>query len=152
MTKRMLLILAALCLVLAGCAGNRDPSPSPAALQQANPILEVESREEMEQYLDFSVPLLEKEAEKYIVLVIDGYPRLGRVCYADGGEFRIQYGSGDISGIYGGQEEKTQTIGGVQVTFLVYEEIRYALWEMNGFTCCLTGAEMLEAEVEALIG
>lgn len=150
--RNFVIVLAVLCLILAGCGGESVSAPSPEQVQVVNPMMQVESLAEMEEYLDFSVPVLEKELANFIVLVIDGYPQMGRVCYADGGEFRIQYGSGDISGIYGGTEEKTEEIQGVTVMFLVYDQIRYAIWEKDGFTCCLMGGESLEAEVAELIG
>lgn len=150
--RKMMILLSALCLMLAGCGGESNSAPSPERIQVVNPLLQVESLAEMEKYLDFAVPVLDKEVENYIVLVIDGYPQMGRVCYADGGEFRIQYGTGDISGIYGGTEEKTEEIQGVTVTFLIYDQIRYALWEKDGFTCCLMGGESLEREAASLIG
>lgn len=150
--RNFLIVLALLCLLLAGCGGEKQSVPVPEKVQAVNPMMQVESLAQMEEYLDFSVPVLDKEVAKLIVLVIDGYPQMGRVCYADGGEFRIRYDSGDISGIYGGTEEKTEEIQGVTVTFLVYDQIRYAIWEKDGFACCLMGGESLETEVGALIG
>lgn len=150
--RKTMIVLAVLCLMLTGCGGGSSSAPSPERVQAVNPMMQVESLARMEEYLDFSVPVLDKEVEKFIVLVIDGYPQMGRVCYADGGEFRIQYGTGDISGIYGGTEKKTEEIQGVTVTFLVYDQIRYAIWEKDGFACCLMGGESLEKEVAELIG
>ena len=150
--RKIVIVLAVLCLILTGCGGEKLSVPSPERVRVVNPMMQVESLAEMEGYLDYAVPVLEKEVEKFIVLVIDGYPQIGRVVYADGGEFRIRYGTGDISGIYGGTEEKTEEIQGVTVTFLIYDQIRYAIWEKAGFTCCLMGGESLETEVASLIG
>lgn len=149
--KRMWILITVLCFILAGCIGEKKNAPFPEPVQVVNPILVVETLAQMEEYLDFSVPVLEREVQKYIVLVIDGYPQMGRVCYADGGEFRIQYGTGDISGIYGGIEEKTENIHGVQVTYFTYGEIRYAIWGQDGFACCFTGGAELETVVAELI-
>ena len=57
----------------------------------------------------------------------------------------------DACGIYGGVLEKAETISGVTVSFLTYEDIRYAIWEKDGFTFSLTGGEALAQEVAALI-
>ena len=137
--------------LLSGC-GNADPNPDPKPVQVVNPMLEVASLEEMEEYLDFSVPTLDsKEVKSYIVLVIDSYPTIGRVYYEDGATFSIQYGTGDISGIYGGSLDKTEPVKGVNVSYYTYDTIRYALWETGGFTHSLTGGVSLENEVAALI-
>lgn len=114
------------------------PEPRPQPVQLPNPIITVETAAEMEQYLDFPVPLLDKEAEAYTVLVTDNIPAMGQVNYVDGSQFRVQYGSGDISGIYGGTLEETGEIDGVAVSYYKYagtdSAITYALWEQNGFT------------------
>ena len=47
--------------------------------------------------------------------------------------------------------EGEETIHGVVVTFMVYEEIRYAIWENDGLTFSLTGMDSLEEDVAALI-
>ena len=46
---------------------------------------------------------------------------MGQVDYADGSQFRIQYGSGDISGIYGGTLEESREIAGVSVAYYQYD-------------------------------
>ena len=150
-------LLSVLCLsllitgsLLSGC-GQRNAAPDPEFVQVFNPMMEVSSVKEMEEYLDFSIPVLDKEVDRYIVLVIDGYPTMGRIYYTDGGVFSIQYGTGDISGIYGGSLEKTEPVNGVKVSYYTYEATRYALWETNGFTYSLTGGIALEEEVAALI-
>ena len=149
-----LLIMGSLLItstLLSGC-GNADTTPAPKPVQVVNPMMEVASLEEMEKYLDFSVPTLDsKEVKSYIVLVMDNYPTIGRVYYEDGATFSIQYGSGDISGIYGGSLEKTEPVKGVNVSYYTYDTIRYALWETSGFTHSLTGGVALEEEVAALI-
>ena len=121
---------ACLCLLVAGGVlftrnrGNVAPDPDP--VQIPNPILTVASVEEMEEYLDFAVPVLDKEAASYAVFIEDGYPTMGQIEYADGSEFRMQYGSGDISGIHGGTLEKSENIDGVKV-----EQYRYEIRPMQ---------------------
>jgi hypothetical protein len=153
--KKGNVILTALSIVLcslmvAGC--GKSGAPKPDKVQVVNPLMEVASLEEMEKYLDFSVPTLEKDVEAYIVMVFDGYPEMARICYADGVIFNMKYGSGDISGIYGGTLESTEACGEVEVSYYVYEELHYALWETGGFTYSLSGGEDLKADVAALIG
>ena len=156
MKKAFKILTTAVCAcILAGCGSmpnqEKPEAPQPELVQVVNPLMTVSSVEEMEKYLDFSVPVLEKEAESYIVLVIDGYPQNGRIRYADGSTFNMKYGSGDVSGIYGGTLEKTEEMDGVMVSYYTYDTTRYALWEQDGFTHSLTGGENLEEEVKSLL-
>ena len=154
-TNKILLATLLVCLcfatVLSGCGKQEQPEEN-GFVQMGNPLVEVASAAEMEAKLGYAVPLLDKEAEVYIVLVVGGVANQGRIHYTDGSCFNIQKGSGDISGIYGGTEEKTETLGGVSVTFLTFEGTRYAIWEQGGFAYSLTGGQTLEKDVAALIG
>lgn len=150
---------ACLCLVIAGGAvflrNGNSAVPNPDYVQIPNPIVEVATVDEMEQYLDFDVPVLNKEAASYSVLVLDNHPTMGQIDYADGSTFRMQYGSGDISGIYGGTLEESREIDGVEVRYYQYAdqyaETTYAIWEQNGFTFSYVYVADGGAEVEALI-
>ena len=134
--------------------------PHPDMVQIPSPILEVNSLAEMEQYLDFQVPTLSKDVESYVVLVMDDYPTMARIFYTDGSTFSKQYGSGDISGIYGGTYAKTERVGNVAVDFYTYTDwdgtaISYAIWENDGFTHSLTGENtiflQLSADIQTLM-
>lgn len=146
---------ACLCLLATGGAlliqGRGRAAPDPQQVQIPNPILTVASAAEMEAYLDFKVPVLEKEVEAYSVFISDGYPTMGQVDYADGSQFRIQYGSGDISGIYGGTLEESREIAGVSVAYYQYDSMSYAIWEVNGFACSYLYTNGGDAEVDLLI-
>ena len=131
--------------------GRGRAAPDPQQVQIPNPILTVASAAEMEAYLDFKVPVLEKEVEAYSVFISDGYPTMGQVDYADGSQFRIQYGSGDISGIYGGTLEESREIAGVSVAYYQYDSMSYAIWEVNGFACSYLYTNGGDAEVDLLI-
>ena len=93
----------------------------------------------------------EEEVEAYSVFISDGYPTMGQVDYADGSQFRIQYGSGDISGIYGGTLEESREIAGVSVAYYQYDSMSYAIWEANGFACSYLYTNGGDAEVDLLI-
>lgn len=150
---------ACLCILLAGLLmyGNyADRTPHPEQVQCPSPILEVSSVEEMEQYLDFKVPVLPKEVDTYIVLILDAHPTCARIQYADGSTFNMEYGTGDISGIYGGVFDREEIIHHVKVSFYKYTDmegstISYALWEKGGFTYSLSGEEGLAEEIESLL-
>lgn len=147
---------ACLCLVIGGglmlnrSNNNSSNVPHPEQVQVVNPLMKVSSLEEMEKYLDFSVPVLEKEVDTYLVIVLDGYPECARILYADGSVFSMKYGTGDISGIYGGTLEREEKINGANVSFLSYSDTNYATWEKDGFTFSLSGSNDLEGDVKAL--
>ncbi len=146
---------ACLCLMIGGVlffARSRNPAvPDPDPVQVSNPFLSVDTPEEMERYLDFDIPVLNKEIRSCSILVRDTYPVMGQIDYADGSQFRIQYGSGDISGIYGGEQEKQGEIEGVEVRYYRYEDLSYALWEQDGFAFSYVYTGDGSGEVETLI-
>lgn len=153
-------VAACLCVVALGATllNNKSVSdkPHPEQVQVANPLIEVNSTKEMADYLGFDIPKLDKEVSAYIVIVDDDrYPSIGRIEYADGSTFNMKYGSGDVSGIYGGELSETKTINDVKVSFYTYSDetgnINYALWEKGGFTYSLAGSDNLESEVQSLI-
>lgn len=151
---------ACLCLMIAGgimlAQNSGSDVPNPELVQIPSPIITVTSVEEMEEYLDFDVPVLNKEVEAYSVLVGNSYPTIGQIDYADGSELRIKYGSGDISGIYGGTLEESKDIEGVKVDYYKYTDdttpdLTYAIWEQNGFTFSYIYANDSIADVETII-
>ena len=148
--KACRVVMTCLCLIalMSGCGGQK---PDPGFVQMGNPLVTVASAEEMEAQLGYTVPVLDKDVSDYIVLVIDGAAESGRIRYADGSDFNIKQGSGDISGIYGGAQEEELEIDGVAVTFFRFEDIRYAIWEKDGFAFSLSGGETLKEDVTALI-
>ena len=151
-TVSLLLCLGLCTAALPGCSSGSSSEPDPKPVQVVNPMVKVSSVEEMEEMLDFSIPTLSRDVETYLVLVYDGYPQMGRITYTDGSLFSIKYGQEDVSGIYGGTLDSTQTLNGVQVDFYHYEDTHYARWEKDGFSHCLTGKNTLAEDVAALIG
>lgn len=146
-------VAACLCVAAVSGAvllcGNEGLTPDPAPVEVTNPIIAVETVEEMEEYLDFPVPVLDKETAALSVLVVQGYPVMGQVEYADGSLYRVQYGSEDVSGIYGGETVETRDMTGVQVECRTFEGSSYAVWTDEGFSFSYTGDVN---EVETLIG
>lgn len=146
-------VAACLCVAAVSGAvllcGNEGLTPDPAPVEVTNPIIAVETVEEMEEYLDFPVPVLDKETAALSVLVVQGYPVMGQVEYADGSLYRVQYGSEDVSGIYGGETVETRDMAGVQVECRTFEGSSYAVWTDEGFSFSYTGDV---SEVETLIG
>ena len=120
-------------------------------VQMGSPIMEVSSTDEMTAYLKFSVPMLDKAVETYIVLLEGSSPSIGEIRYSDGSEFRMKRGSGDISGIYGGTCTENKDISGIDVSFYAYENITYAIWEQSGFALSYIYTGDGTAEIEILI-
>ena len=151
--RRVSAITICICLNLLLCAcGAGTPDTSNTGITQVvNPLVEVATPQDMEAKLGYSVPVLKKDVSAYIVLVIDGVAESGRIRYTDGSDFNIKQGSGDISGIYGGTPAGESTVSGVSVSYFTCEELRYAIWEKDGFTFSLTGGDTLEADVAALL-
>lgn len=152
-------LAACFCAVLAlgvlTLNNSTDMKPNPKKVQVANPIIEVNSAEEMKDYLDFSVPVLEKNVETYSVIVADDYPTTGQVDYTDASEYRIQYGSGDISGIYDGILADTKKVGDVEVSYYTFDgvdsKVTYAIWEEDGYTFSYVYTGDGESEIQTLI-
>ena len=152
-------IAACFCLVAFGAAlinynANLPTKPQPELVQVANPIMVVNSVDEMEKYLDFKVPALDKEVEAYIVIVDENnYPKTARIEYKDGSTFNMEYGSNDVSGIFGGKLEKTEKINKADVKFYTDDssnEVEYAIWEKDGFSYSLSDSASLQSEIESL--
>lgn len=151
-------IAACLCLAVGGVTVLNNTilnnKPGSEITQIPNPLLEVQSLEEMEKYLDFKVPILDKEVEAYIV-INDENSKIARIEYADGSTFNMAHGTGDISGIYGGTFDKEQEISNVKVSFYEYEgvenTIKYALWEKEGFTYSYAATKISVEELQSLI-
>lgn len=146
-------VAACLCVAVLGGSllfhDDEGLTPDPAPVEVTNPIIAVETVEEMEEYLDFPVPVLDKETAALSVPVVQGYPVMGQVEYADGSLYRVQYGSEDVSGIYGGETVETRDVDGVQAECRTFEGSSYAVWTDEGFSFSYTGDVN---EVETLIG
>lgn len=147
-------VAACVCVIAGGMFLMRDNEPvipEPKPVQVVNPIMKVDSAEEMEYYLDYKIPLLDKDVSDYIVLVLEGYADHGRVHYADGSKFHIQYGSGDISGIYGGKFCETVDVCGIEVSLYEYSDTVYGIWETGGFTFSYQSANFDISDIESII-
>ena len=151
-------IAACACLAIGGAAAFSNTSfhkkTELETIQIANPLQEVSSLEEMEKYVGFQVPALDKEVDAYIVIE-DEDSKIARIEYADHSTFNMERGTGDISGIWGGTFQEEQEINQVKVSFYEYkgEEYteKYALWEKDGFTYSYAGEKISAEEIEALI-
>ena len=123
----------------------------------ANPITEVNSKEEMKKYLGYYIPVLNKEVERYAVIGEGKYADHARVTYKDGTELNMEKGTGDVSGINGATFVKEEKLSNVDVKFYNYEfediEINYVIWEVNGFTFAYSNenGEISSTEITELI-
>lgn len=150
-------IAACVCLAVGGITilNNTILKTDTGNVQIPNPLQEFDSLEEMEEYLGYKVPTLDKEIAAYIV-IDDEDAKLARIEYSDGSTFSMADGSGDISGIYGGSFKSSQTISGVEVNFYQYTDvdnvtINYALWETDGFTYSYESLLIDSDDIQTLI-
>ena len=99
-----------------------------------NLLKEVSSIKKMESDLGFTVPVLDKEVDKYFVIGEKNRDKQGRIIYKDGTEFDIVKGDKDIIGIPDGKFFKTETIQGVNISYYSADSINYAIWSNKGYS------------------
>lgn len=123
------------------------------SIEIANPINQVDSIRKMEASLGFDVPVLNKEVDQYLVIGEKNQEKQGRIIYKDGTEFDIAKGNEDISGIYGGELQTTETIEGVKVSYYKADDTKYVIWSNNGYSYSYqnTYGEIDKAEITELI-
>lgn len=106
------------------------------SLGKINPIVEVSSKEEMEEKLGFEVPMLSKDVEKYIVIIdADRKPYHGRIIYSDNNVFEIEKTEEkDVSGIYGSEFKSKDSYNGIDAEKYTFENTEYVIWQKDGFS------------------
>lgn len=104
---------ACLCLLAAGGALLiQGRGRAARILSSSNPeSISQSSAAEMEAYLDFKVPVLEKEVEAYSVFISDGYPPWDRWTMRTAPSFVSSMGVETSAGIYGGTLEESRDCG-----------------------------------------
>ena len=145
---------ACLCMLIAGgiMLSQNTNIPSPNPVEISNPIMSVDSVASMEDYLDFKIPMLDKEVQSYDVFIVNTYPTMGQITYTDGSQFRMQYGAEeDISGIYNATLIASKDVDGISVNYYEYANITYAIWEQNGFSFSYVYTNGSSSEIETLI-
>lgn len=142
---------ACICIVLTTALVLRstgEGTDQPGKVMISNPVTYVDSYDEMEKYLGYSVPRLdEKTPESYIVFASNGNAESGTVKYSDGSELKIMRGSGDISGIFGGKLTGDRDILGVTVHFYVFGSTVYSVWTESGYSYCYVASSGEESDV-----
>lgn len=94
--------------------------------------MEVSSSAEMEEYLGFTVPILEsKEATAYILYASGEYAETGTIVYDDGSSFEITHKEDNASE----SSYNVESISGVDVHFGWEAGHSYAAWTYNGYFC-----------------
>ena len=133
-------IAACICIAFTSATMMRDPSEErnfPGNVMISNPITYVDSYDEMEKYLGYSVPVLkEKTPESYVIFASDGRAESGKVQYSDGSELKTMRGSADISGIFGAKLLGDINISGVTVHYSSFESTVYSVWSIGGYSYC----------------
>lgn len=131
-------IAACICLVLVAVVAinSLTSSKSNDLIQITNPITEVESADEMKDYLGYDVPVIDgQDVESYTVIGDGNYAQHGRIEYSNGGQFDVEKAvNTDVSGIYGATLEKTQTIDSVNVSLYEFEGTYYTVWSYSDYS------------------
>ena len=133
---------------------NTVKNTSENSLGRINPIVEVSSKEEMEEKLGFEVPMLDKDVEKYIVIIdADRKPYHGRIIYSDNNVFEIEKTEEkDISGIYGSEFKSKDLYNGIEAEKYTFENTEYVIWQKDGFSYSYSSENGLAlSELKSLI-
>ena len=97
-----------------------------------NPMVSIDSLDELEEYLGISSLKLDfKEIDNIVKYNNDV---LGQITYKDGSVLRISKGNNDNSGIYGSKLKDETTINNVKVRIYSFEELEYAVWYKDGYS------------------
>lgn len=147
------LVISGICVGTLNIKQNNFIGDSNELVQITNSITELNSVQEMKKYLGFDVPVLKKDVEAYIVIGDGNYAEHARIMYKDGTRFEMEKGEKDVSGIYGGTLNETKEIENVEVQIYIYENIKYANWQKDGFSYsyCIDGTKLNFDEISALI-
>ena len=105
-----------------------EPEEGGALVAVPNSSVNVDSVEEMQQYLGFVPNVLSKDVTSYLV-VDNGSSPIGRIVYLDGSTYSISKKNGNISDISGGEEEEKRVVNGVSVSIYRVDDTRYTYWE-----------------------
>lgn len=135
-------VAACICIAFTTAFVLRKPGgdpDNPGNVMVSNPMTYVDSYDEMEKYLGYSVPeLKEKTPESYVIFASNGKVESGKVEYTDGSSLKVMRGSGDISGIFGGKLTGDREILSVTVHYYTFEGYAYSVWTDNGYSYCYT--------------
>lgn len=146
--RKISLGLSFACVVVVGVFILNFNKENNSNIEIPSPITEVSTLAEMEEMLEFSVPIIQsKTVSQYIVLNNDGTYYLGRIIYTDNSEFSIAKSSEDISGIYGSTLLKEITINNINVNIYTMENIKYATWTYNDFSYSYTIGDTDDLEI-----
>ena len=97
-----------------------------------NPMVSIDSLDELEEYLGISSLKLDfKEIDSIVKYSNDV---LGQITYKDGSVLRVSKGNNDNSGIYGSKLKSEITINNVNVKIYSLEELEYAVWYKDGYS------------------
>ena len=159
MKRLIIIIVFCVCMMFAaiamfiGGSKQQDSTKKAKRLEIPNPLTEVKSLSEMNKYLGYTIPVMNKKVEKYIVIGEGKYATHARIIYEDQSEFDMEKGSDDVSGIYGASIIEEKEIKKVKVTFHKKDETRYVTYttDMYSYSYSKEGNDITTKEVEELL-
>ncbi|MBQ8132022.1 MAG: hypothetical protein IJ193_05995 [Bacilli bacterium] len=157
--RLVVIIIGCICMLVAAIAmfigGNKQSNNTkkPTRLEIPNPLTEVKTVSEMNQYLGFTIPVMDKKVEKYIVIGEGKYATHARIIYEDQSEFDMEKGSNDVSGIYGGDKIEEKVYNNITVTFYKKDKTNYITYQTKEYSYSYSkeDKEMEEEEVLQLM-
>ena len=107
----------------------------------------------MNQYLGFTIPVMNKKVEKYIVIGEGKYATHARIIYQDQTEFDMEKGESDVSGIYGGEKLDEKEINKIKIIFYKKDETRYVTYstDMYSYSYSKEKEDITDKEIEELL-
>ena len=159
MKRLIIIIVFCVCMMFAAIAmfigggKQQDSTKKAKRLEIPNPLTEVKSLSEMNKYLGYTIPVMNKKVEKYIVIGEGKYATHARIIYEDQSEFDMEKGSDDVSGIYGASIIEEKEIKKIKVTFHKKDETRYITYttDMYSYSYSKEGNDITTKEVEELL-
>lgn len=158
MKRLIIIIILCICMMLAAIAmfigGSKKTTTEKAKrLEIPNPLTEVKTISEMNQYLGYTIPVMDKKVEKYIVIGEGKYATHARIIYEDQSEFDMEKGKNDVSGIYGASIIEEKEINKIKVTFHKKDETRYITYstDMYSYSYSKEKEDITEQEVHELL-
>ena len=154
-----ILVIGCICMIIAAIAmfigGNKKQinDKKTERLEIPNPLTEVKSVSEMNQYLGYTVPVMDKKVEKYIIIGEGKYATHARIIYEDNTEFDMEKGSRDVSGIYGGEKQNEKEWNKVKIIYYQKDKTNYITYQTKEYSYSYSkeDKEVTQDEVKELI-
>ena len=104
----------------------------PNQILDPNPLVELKSLEELEQY--FSIDLSKYNIKEIENIIKYKENKMGQITYVDGTVFRISESNENNSGIHGGILINEKKYNDINVKIYELETVKYAVWQNSNYS------------------